>query len=108
MRCYRKLLLATFTAALLLAAVTTASGTRIASKAQQTFRATWRALRFINLSGTVECAVTLEGSFHSKTYSKVAELLIGYVSRAFVNACTGGSVIFLTTSLPWHIRYDGF
>jgi hypothetical protein len=68
-------------------------------------------LRYINNRlGTIECHVTMEGSFHSRTISKVLEALIGYITRATVDStnCTGGSARSLTETLPWHIRYGGF
>lgn len=111
MRNRSKLLLAALTAALMLGALlSTASATRIATS-NQNFTATWAKLRFIGgLFGNVECAVTIEGSFHSRTITKMLELLVGYVTRATVaeTRCTGGSARALASTLPWHIRYNGF
>jgi hypothetical protein len=109
MRNRSKLLLAGLTAALAFGAlISTSSANRIALSGQQ-FRATWNKLRFIGFV-TVECHVTIEGSFHSRTISKVLEALVGYVSRVTVDStnCTGGSARALTEFLPWHIRYGGF
>jgi hypothetical protein len=109
MRTRSKLLLAGLTAALAFGAlISTSSANRLALSGQQ-FRATWNALRFIGFV-TVECHVTIEGSFHSRTISKVLEALVGYVSRVTVDStnCTGGSARALTETLPWHIRYGGF
>jgi hypothetical protein len=54
------------------------------------------------------CPVTMEGSFHSATISKVIGALIGYVSRATAGTCRGGSMSITQTSLPWHVTYEGF
>jgi hypothetical protein len=47
---------------------------------------------------------------HSRTLAKVAESLIGYVTRAALAGvrCTGGSATVQTEALPWHIRYASF
>jgi hypothetical protein len=80
----------------------------------QTFRAIWTLLRFeIEGTATIECPVTLEGSFHSRTLSKVSGQLVGYVTRAFVRGglteCLNtGNVRANTETLPWHIQYNSF
>jgi hypothetical protein len=58
----------------------------------------------------VSCPFTLEGSFHSRTLSKVPGQLIGYVTRAVIleEACRNGSARFLPEALPWHVRYESF
>jgi hypothetical protein len=109
MRHRSKLLLAGLTAALAFGAlISTSSANRLALSGQQ-FRATWNKLKFEGFA-TVECHVTIEGSFHSKTISKVLEELVGYVTRVTVDEtrCTNGSARALTEFLPWHIRYGGF
>src|SRR5512142_1076305 len=57
---------------------------------------------------TIPCNVTMEGSLHSASFSKVRGALIGYITRASVNAssCREGTVAFRSERLPWHIRYD--
>jgi hypothetical protein len=109
MRHRSKLMLAGLTAALAFGAfVSASSANRIALSGQQ-FRATWNNLKFRGFV-IVECHVTIEGSFHSRTISKVLEALVGYVSRVTVDEtrCTNGSARALTETLPWHIRYGGF
>jgi hypothetical protein len=109
MRNRRKLLLVAPIAAIALGALlSTASANRIAMT-NPNFRATWTALEFVGFV-TVRCHVTIEGSFHSSTLSKVAEQLIGYVSRATVDEghCTGGSARVIQETLPWHLRYESF
>lgn len=107
-----KLLLLGLTAALVLgAAIGTASANRIAMS-ENHFRTVWGILTFEAGIGffNVKCPVTMEGSFHSRTLSKVAEQLIGYVTRVEINnaGCTSGHATVLTATLPWHIRYDSF
>jgi hypothetical protein len=97
--------------------VEVASASRFAVSNQR-IRATWAALalEFGSGLGTVRCAVTLEGSFHSSTFAKVTGSLIGLVTRARMQQpCTGGVVRVLngtetgsTNTLPWHLRYDSF
>jgi hypothetical protein len=105
MRTRGKLLLAALTAALTLGAlVGTTSANRVATSSS-TFRMTFAAMRLIGFA-TATCKVTLEGSYHSRTLSKVAEMLVGYTTKVTVQECTGGSVS--AVGLPWHIRYGGF
>ena len=107
---YTKLLLASLAAtALLMMAVGSASANRLSTSSQR-YRATWTSLELSNTvnSNTVRCAVTLEGTFHSATIVKTSGALIGYVNRASVNACTGGSATIHTETLPWHVRYRGY
>jgi hypothetical protein len=87
----------------------------------QHIRAVWTRLPF-NWGETIECPVTLEGSFHSRTLSKVSGALIGYITAANTikgaENCVGGwGMLFLTpeegfsgalNTLPWHVRYDSF
>jgi hypothetical protein len=104
------LLLAVAGATVLLGAlVSTASATRLRSTST-TLRATFPRVSFIGGFGTTECAVTLEGSFHSETIAKVPESLIGYITRAIIGGtrCIRGSATILQASLPWHIRYVSF
>jgi hypothetical protein len=104
-----KLLLAALTVATALGAIVgTTSANRIAIS-EQAFRATWSRIRFIAFV-TLECHLTIEGSFHSRTGSKIAENLVGYITRSELSSttCTGGSARILSEALPWHIRYGGF
>jgi hypothetical protein len=112
MRTRSKLLLGALTAALVLAAaVSTASATRLETSSQG-IRAVWTALEFTGFGGafTVRCPVTLEGTLHSRTISKVSGQLVGFVTRAILteSQCSGGTATILTASLPWHVRYDSF
>jgi hypothetical protein len=104
MRNRTKLLLGVLTVAVTLGALVSATPANRLARSSSTFRTTIT----MKLSGfaTVTCRVTMEGSFHSKTIAKVAESLIGYVSKATVQECTGGSAS--AHGLPWHMRYVGF
>jgi hypothetical protein len=90
-------------------AVSSASARRI-EVSNQNFLAIWTSLRFASGALGVNCKVTLEGSFHSRTLSKVSGQLIGYVTEAEVagEMCTGGSATVLRENLPWHVRYSSF
>lgn len=85
----------------------TASANRISTSSTQ-IRHTWPEWTVTDAGSTVTCPITLEGSVHSSTIAKTVGLLVGYINRAITGTCRGGSVTFLTTSLPWHIRYETF
>jgi len=89
------------------ALVGVASAARL-STSSQVLRATFREVEAGGGNGFARCALTLEGSFHERTTTKVAERLIGLLTRATLGACVTGSATVLTETLPWHIRYDGF
>lgn len=74
------------------------------------FREVWRELEFISSTGgtTVRCAATLEGEFDTLAVAKTAGTNIGYVTRASLGACTGGSATVLTGTLPWELNYEAF
>jgi hypothetical protein len=96
-------------ATMLLSVLVATASARTFLGSSQTARATFPR---VNLSGvgTTECALTLEGSMHSRTVAKVRGSLIGYITRAVLNGvrCLRGSATILNTSLPWHVRYDSF
>jgi hypothetical protein len=56
----------------------------------------------------VSCAVSLEGSFHSRTLSKVCGELAANVFEAGVRECNGGEATVLFETLPWHVQYNSF
>jgi hypothetical protein len=122
MRLRGKLLLTALTAAFILAsAIGSASANRLATS-EQGFRTVFPELTFTSSEEgiSVICRVTLEGSFHSATISKVSGQLIGYITQAAVNRpCSGGTAWALNgtevlngavvpNSLPWHIQYASF
>jgi hypothetical protein len=107
----QKLALAACTAALLLAASVGVASARRIEQSAQLFAAVWTELKFIpvEFGVTVGCNATMTGSFHSRTLSKVAEQLIGYVTRIVIAAnCVGGSATPLEETYPWHIRFASF
>jgi hypothetical protein len=111
MRACTRALAALVAASAMCAAVTaTATANRIRVSSTQ-IRHTWPEWT-INLEGgfRISCPITLEGSIHSSTISKVFAQLVAHVTRPAINAasCTGGSVLLLAASLPWHIKYDLF
>jgi hypothetical protein len=95
----------------LCATVASASANRL-SVSNRFFRLTWASLEFEVAGTTTRCPITLEGSFHSSTFRKIEEALVGNVTRGLVNGarppCTGATTTILAESLPWHIRYGGF
>jgi hypothetical protein len=105
---YTKVVLAALTATLALAiAVVAASANRLAGNETQ-FRTIFTSMEFIGGGATVRCPVTLEGSYHSRTISKVVGSLIGYLTKTTVGTCNGGTARANTETLPWHIRYASF
>jgi hypothetical protein len=125
MRNRTKVIMTALTAALTLAVAVSSAGARRVELSNQQIRVVWSTtskLTFANAEGglTAACPVTLEGSFHSRTLSKVSGQLIGYITRAALTraSCvfTGGvedvrilnGVETTTNTLPWHIRYDSF
>lgn len=113
MRTKSKLILAGLAASLLMATAVGSASARVFSLSNRNYRIVWTSLEFIEPSmrfATVRCPVTFEGSFHSSTFSKVENALIGHVSRATVAgaSCTGGRATIHQESLPWHATYRGF
>ncbi|HEU4701831.1 MAG TPA: hypothetical protein VFS37_05050 [Conexibacter sp.] len=48
----------------------------------------------------------MEGSLHASTFAKVAQTLLGQITRFANGPCTGGTITPL--ALPWHVRYESF
>lgn len=95
-------------AAIILAAAVGTADARNLEVSSQFFRITWNAMTFREASTAIQCKVTLEGSFHQRTFAKVVESLIGFITRASSGNCTGGTATPLPETLPWHIRYANF
>jgi hypothetical protein len=103
-----KLLLAVVGATVLLGAfVSSASAGRL-SASDTRLRASWTRMDFRGGFGTVECEVVLEGDQHSRTITKVAGLLMGYLTAANVTRCARGGATVLRETLPWHVQYREF
>jgi hypothetical protein len=107
---HSKVWLALVAATAIFGALVGTASARSLSTSSQTIRAVWNPMNFASPSAgvTVRCQVTLEGSLHSRTIGKVVGSLVGYITRATVNACTGGTARVRTETLPWHVQYAGF
>jgi hypothetical protein len=122
MRTRSKLLFtALITALMLTAAVGTASAGRI-SVSEQGFTSIWPRTEQLNFSGSgleIECEVTIEGSFHYRTFLKTRSL-VGHVTRAIIGPianCRRNSITEVRVlgtnaegrlTTPWVITYDSF
>ncbi len=93
MRHYARLItLAAATVIVLAAAVGSASAGHL-SVSNQNIRVTWSALEFAAGGTAIRCGLTLEGSFHSRTITKVEKTLIGYITTAISQRpCTNGAI----------------
>ena len=94
-------------AAILAAAVGTASASRL-SISNREVRLVWRPLILEAAGESVKCDVTLEVEFHSNTIRKTSNALIGNITRASLNNCIEGSGTILQASLPWHVTYKSY
>jgi hypothetical protein len=117
MRTSSRLLLATLTATIVLGAAVGTAGARRFELSAQTIRAVWSMFEFsdVPLTRLSRCPITLEGSFHSRTLSKVCGQLVGYITDARVSkegCSTPVRVLWMDEggieTLPWHVRYDSF
>ena len=111
---HTKLLLAATSAAITLSFAASLAHARRLWFSASRFQAIWTPITF-EAEGlpAVRCPVTMEGSFHSASISKVSGLLVGYVTSAKVNGTRAGcnntgSARVNTETLPWHVRYLSF
>ncbi|HEV7773104.1 MAG TPA: hypothetical protein VGO48_07465 [Conexibacter sp.] len=73
------------------------------------WRATFPSLEITSGLATTRCAVTLEGSFDSRTINKTPRSLTGLITRAIAaNPCAVGGLTFLAETLPWHQTWESF
>jgi hypothetical protein len=100
----------------LTAAVNSASARRI-EISEQRFLVLFKELTFSAGGSDIVCEVNLEGSFHSRTVSKMSGQLIGYITEAVIHRpCPRGAMWTLNgiergaehQTLPWHILYLRF
>jgi len=114
-----KAALTALAAGFLLSTTIATASARSFSSSSQTLRATWASFEFSLAGATVRCRVTLEGSFHSRTFAKVERSSIGAVTRAIsARPCTGGEVWFdngvepapggRINRLPWNLTYEAW
>lgn len=124
MTCLRRLVLVLVGTLAAAATVAAIAGARNISMSDSAIRATFREFRSGGSGGSVDirCPLTLEGSFHSRTYAKVRGTLVGQITRAAMgHPCTGtgGDMYVLNgvevqegrtvaNTLPWHVRYFSF
>jgi len=107
MRTRSKLILAGLGATLLMAFAINTAAARTFSVDNQTFRGTFNNLRFEASGLNDTCRVTLEGSLHARTIEKTPGSLVGYITRVITGQCSLATTV-LTSTLPWHISYEGF
>jgi hypothetical protein len=115
MRTTIRLALTALAAALTLnAAIGTASAARL-SISSQALTLTWAALNFSGTGLNITCAVSHEGSFHSRTITKTVGSLIGHIRGGRItHPCTGGEAWILNgteragNTYPWSIHYQSF
>jgi hypothetical protein len=105
-----RLLLAALGALLLLSASVSTASARNLSLNETGFSVRWSAYKIVTATGTTECPVTMQGTFHRRTFTKTAGLLIGSLTHVTINdaACTNGRARVRTETLPWHYRYRRF
>jgi hypothetical protein len=111
-----RLIIASVIAATALAAAVGTANARRLALSENHILSHFRAMTFESGGGiTVVCAISLEGSFHSRTLEKVIRSLVGYVSEVRIKRpCSGGEAWILsaqegrTESLPWHLLYERF
>lgn len=115
-----RIVLAALAAASTLALGAGAVGARRIEVSEQQFRATFEHFGYEGGGVKVACRMTLSGSFHSRTISKVSGALIGYITQeAFAHPCIEGEAWVLNgveapegvtsaNTLPWHVRYVSF
>ena len=91
-----KLLVAAAGATVLLGVLVSSASARNFSVSNQNLSVMWRSLEFALPGATTRCAVTLEGSLHTRTLPKVAGSLIGYVTKAILGPCSFGTATLLS------------
>jgi hypothetical protein len=103
------------------AAVGGSASARRIEVSEQRFLVLFRAATYESELVRAICDINLEGSFHSRTFSKVSGALIGYITEAVAHyPCSMNEWIMLngvdrlpggetaSNTLPWHIRYLKF
>jgi hypothetical protein len=108
MRIRSKLGLIGLAATMLMAFAVTTATARNFSLSNNNIRVTFNNLE-LAAEGlpTDTCHVTLEGSFHSRTFAKTVGTLLGYITKVTTGNCSTGTTV-LAATLPWHVRYTSF
>ncbi len=107
---FKNVVLGALAAALAIGVLGSTASARRLEFSSQSFRVAFPIAGEPTQPEFVSCPFTLEGSFHSRTLSKVSSGLIGYITRAAVAeaSCRNGRGRFLPETLPWHVRYESF
>jgi len=109
MYCRTRIALAALAAGCVLAVAVGSAGARRFEFSEQRFGIVFEEVGYSGGGTSARCKITLAGSFHSRTISKVAGALIGYITAGnVVPPCIEGSARLLPETLPWHIRYQSF
>jgi hypothetical protein len=109
----RKAALVALLAALVVAtAASMASGNEL-STSESSFRVVWSGaterLKVHAIGLTIECDVTLSGSFTTRTFVKSRGARIASITAARRENCAQGNVYtILSETLPWSMNYEGF
>jgi len=104
-----RVLIALVAVAVVLGVLVASASARNYELSSQTFRTTFARFDLSGGIGAVECPVTMEGSFHTRTITKTVGSLIGYIREATIGGgCRRGSATILRETLPWHMRYAFF
>jgi hypothetical protein len=111
-----RLIIASLVAATALAAAVGSANARRLALSENHILSHFREMTFEGgIGAPVVCAMSLEGSFHSRTLEKVVRSLVGYVTEVRIQRpCRGGEAWVLTAqegraeSLPWHLLYERF
>ena len=90
-------------AILLAIGAATATANRL-SVSNRNIRAVWTP---VDMDNVIECNLTMEGTFHSATFSKTIGGQIGHITRSAVSNCSESFTV-LTEDLPWPILYQRF
>jgi hypothetical protein len=77
---------------------------------EQGFRFVWTSAEIEAAGNLIQCPLTLEGSFSSRSFTKTAGAEIALITRASLESagCTGGRATALGGTLPWAIQYVRF
>jgi hypothetical protein len=85
------------------------------SLSEQRFETVFSPLTLRGIEGgsafVVQCNVTLEGSFESRTFPiDRGALEVGVVTRASIGGCNaeGARIVFLTETLPWSVTFASY
>ncbi|HKG02340.1 MAG TPA: hypothetical protein VKB03_04115 [Conexibacter sp.] len=102
-----KLLLAVVGATVLLGALVGSASARNLSVSSVTTRLIFSSM-YSGGFGTVTCDRVYETTYHSRTSTKTAGTLLGYITAGNVTRCSRGGATIDRGTLPWHRRYESF